>query len=104
MDLIAGLPGDNPDTFEMSVNKAIELSAENITVHTLALKRASSLVTEGHIDSVSRDTVEMLSRSSKNLRNAGYAPYYMYRQSKCVGNNENVGYGKQIKSVCTIYI
>ena len=97
MDLIAGLPGDNPDTFEMSVNKAIELSAENITVHTLALKRASSLVTEGHIDSVSRDTVEMLSRSSKNLRSAGYAPYYMYRQSKCVGNNENVGYGKHDK-------
>ena len=39
----------------------------------------------------------MLSRSSKNLRNAGYAPYYMYRQSKCVGNNENVGYGKHDK-------
>lgn len=97
MDLIAGLPGDNPDTFEMSVNKAVELSAENITVHTLALKRASSLVTEGHIDSVSKDTVEMLSRGAKNLRSAGYAPYYMYRQSKCVGNNENVGYSKHDK-------
>ncbi len=94
MDLIAGLPGDVPDTFEMSVNKAIELSAENITVHTLALKRASELVTGNRIDTVSRDTVEMLSRASENLRSAGYSPYYMYRQSKCVGNNENTGYSK----------
>ncbi len=94
MDLIAGLPGDVPDTFEMSVNKAIELSAENITVHTLALKRASELVTGNRIDTVSGDTVEMLSRASENLRSAGYFPYYMYRQSKCVGNNENTGYSR----------
>ena len=92
MDFIAGLPGDTVKGFCESIDKAISLAPENITVHTLALKRASGLVTGGETDTVSRDTVKMLSYSSEALSASGYYPYYMDRQSKSVGNNENVGW------------
>lgn len=95
MDLIAGLPTDTVDSFKKSVDKAIELGAENITVHTLALKRSASLVTENESDSVSAENIEeMLGYAGKVLRENGYRPYYMYRQSKSLGNLENVGWCK----------
>ena len=94
MDLIAGLPGDTPDGFENSLQQAIALDPENITVHTLALKRSSELVTEHEWHKAARDTVQMLDTASELLTKAGYKPYYMYRQSKCIGNLENVGWCK----------
>ncbi len=98
MDLIAGLPTDTLASFEKSVDRAIELGAENITVHTLALKRSSTLVTEDETDTVTKKNVEdMLEYSHKALREAGYYPYYMYRQSKALGNFENVGWCKKGK-------
>ncbi len=98
MDLIAGLPTDTMESFEQSVNKAISLGADNITVHTLALKRSSTLVTEDETDSVTSKNIEaMLDYSVEALTNAGYHPYYMYRQSKALGNFENVGWCKNGK-------
>ena len=95
MDLIAGLPTDTFESFKYSVNRAIELGADNITVHTLALKRSSTLVTEDEKDSVTEKNVEkMLDYSFEALTQAGYHPYYMYRQSKALGNFENVGWCK----------
>ena len=93
-DLIAGLSGDTPGSFSDSVDKAISLGAENITVHTLALKSASDLVTKEKI-SPEADTERMVRYASKALSEAGYIPYYMYRQSKSVGNLENVGWCKE---------
>lgn len=95
MDLIAGLPGDSFEGFCDSVEKAIALSPENITVHTLALKRASSLVTGGEAGTAARETCRMLSFAADALTQNGYFPYYMYRQSKSVGNNENVGWSRE---------
>ncbi|MCD7774710.1 MAG: coproporphyrinogen dehydrogenase HemZ [Clostridiales bacterium] len=95
MDLIAGLPGDTYDGFCDSVSKAAELSPENITVHTLALKRASRIVTDKNQNSVSLETAKMLSFASEKLYSEKYSPYYMYRQSKSVGNLENVGWTKK---------
>lgn len=95
MDFIAGLPGDTPESFRNSIDTAIALSPENITVHTLALKRAANIVTNGETDSVYSQTAEMLDYSNKALYGSGYFPYYMYRQSKTVGNNENVGWSKK---------
>lgn len=92
MDFIAGLPGDSPAGFRQSIEKALELRPENITVHTLALKKAAEIVTEDETQTVCRETEEMLSFASESLGRAGYMPYYMYRQSKSVGNLENVGY------------
>lgn len=98
MDLIAGLPTDSLEGFKYSIDRAIELGAENITVHTLALKRSSTLVTENERDSVTeRDIEAMLDYSFEVLINAGYRPYYMYRQSKALGNFENVGWCKNGK-------
>lgn len=98
MDLIAGLPTDTLEGFKGSVNRAIELGAENITVHTLALKRSSTLVTENEKDTVTEKNIEaMLDYSFEALINAGYRPYYMYRQSKALGNFENVGWCKNGK-------
>ncbi|MGN0572424.1 MAG: coproporphyrinogen dehydrogenase HemZ [Acutalibacteraceae bacterium] len=95
MDLIAGLPGENADDFCRSVDKAVLLSPNNITVHTLALKRSSGLNASGAGVSGGIEAKKMLEYASKRLTEESYSPYYMYRQSKCVGNLENVGWCKQ---------
>ena len=93
MDLIAGLPGDTPEGFAKSLSAAVGLAPENITVHTLALKRAAAL-SLGEAAVFGSQTAAMLDTVSSALPQAGYAPYYMYRQSKSVGNLENVGWTK----------
>lgn len=95
MDLIAGLPTDTFESFENTLDKAISLNPENITVHTLALKRSSTLVTEGKRTNSAVLTKDMLTLVQKKLTQAGYEPYYMYRQSKSLGNLENVGWAKK---------
>ena len=95
MDFIAGLPGDTYESFKNSIDKAVALNPENITVHTLALKRAANIVTRGETDSVYTETAKMLDYASSVLYGNDYFPYYMYRQSKTVGNNENVGWSKE---------
>ncbi len=97
MDLIAGLPGESFEDFRSSVDTAISLSPENITVHTLALKRSSNLGTSGTEVSGGNTAKKMLEYASERLGKSKYMPYYMYRQSKCVGNLENVGWCKDGK-------
>lgn len=94
MDLIAGLTDDSFESFCNSVDKAVELGAENITLHTLALKRSSNIVTGG-IDVQSGDVAnKMLVYAQDKFYENGYIPYYMYRQSRSLGNLENVGWCK----------
>ena len=95
MDLIAGLPTDTLKSFEKTLDTAIAENPENITVHTLALKRSSTIVTEGKATNSPTLTSEMLELVQKKLTKAGYEPYYMYRQSKSLGNLENVGWAKK---------
>ena len=95
-DLIAGLPAETPDDFCDTVNKVAELGAENITVHTLAVKRASKL---RDIDSSfhfrQAETVSrMLASGREILDSIGYRPYYLYRQKHMAGSLENTGYCK----------
>ena len=87
-DLIAGLPGDTPVGFEASLRGLIALRPENITVHSLALKRSAALDEIHGADACA----EMLRIASELLPAAGYAPYYMYRQSRSLGNLENIGW------------
>ncbi|MCD7796557.1 MAG: coproporphyrinogen dehydrogenase HemZ [Clostridiales bacterium] len=96
MDLIAGLPLDALPSFKNSVDTAVSLSAESVTVHTLAMKSASYLVTqENPFDFSDRlITSDMVDYSNEKLREHQYHPYYMYRQSKSRGNLENVGWSK----------
>lgn len=95
-DLIAGLPGDTFDGFCRSLDKAMGFSAENITVHTLALKRSSTMgTTTGQVDTEKSNLAgKMLDYAYSTLTRNGYFPYYMYRQAKSLGNLENTGYAK----------
>ena len=102
-DLIAGLPLDTVDGFEKSLRGCIELGAENITVHTLTLKRASNIVVN-HEDNDYSDVSKMLEKCSMLAEN-GYVPYYMYRQKSTLQSLENVGYAKvNHENLYNIYI
>lgn len=97
MDLIAGLNGETLEDFKASIDKAIELSPDNITVHTLCIKRGSYLAEEEK--RLSGNVVEqMVEYANKTLVEAGYKPYYLYRQKNMAGNLENVGYTKEGKA------
>ncbi len=94
-DLIAGLPGDDFDGFSDTLDKILDLSPESVTVHTLSMKRASNIMLQHRPDfGVEDDAVRMVRLSAQRLPDAGYAPYYLYRQSRTVGNQENVGWAK----------
>lgn len=106
-DLIAGLPTDTPESFENSLDSIVRLNAECITVHTLCMKRASRLTTEGVTLDLqqARDAREMLAYTQNILGQNEYIPYYMYRQSRMVGNLENVGWSKKgFESLYNVYV
>lgn len=90
MDLIAGLPRDTAAGFARSLQGVMALEPENITVHTLTLKRASNLVID-HTPGSYGDVQQMLAACSV-LDGAGYKPYYLYRQKGTLENLENTGY------------
>ena len=93
MDLIAGLETDTPDSFRRTLEDVLALGPENITVHTLALKRSSRMVTEDKAAASGGQAVaQMLEDAQRMCTAGGYAPYYMYRQTRSVGNFENVGW------------
>lgn len=93
-DLIAGLPGETPSMFSHSLEEVIKLAPENITVHSMCIKRAASL--DYSLENLTRAAQmnEMLDYAQSRLKELGYAPYYMYRQKNISGNLENVGYSK----------
>jgi len=92
MDLIAGLPEDDPAGFERTLRSVLSLGAENITVHTLALKKGSRILLEGTRLPGAAEVGEMLDCAASLLRDALYAPYYLYRQKFMSGGFENVGW------------
>ena len=93
-DLIAGLPEESFNDFRNSLDRIIAYGADNITLHTLAVKRASRLkeIDEefNYKDEELRE--QMLGYAEEALRTAGYRPYYLYRQKHTSGNTENIGY------------
>lgn len=106
-DLIAGLPTDTPESFKNSLDSIVRLNAECVTVHTLCMKRASRLTTEGVTLDLqqARDAREMLAYTQNILGQNEYIPYYMYRQSRMVGNLENVGWSKKsFESLYNVYV
>ena len=94
MDLIAGLPDETPEMFKYSLDKVIALDPENITVHSMCVKRAANLRFTDNRLTDARDMNEMLSYTQKQMAKTGREPYYMYRQKNISGNLENVGYAK----------
>jgi oxygen-independent coproporphyrinogen-3 oxidase len=91
MDVIAGLPGDTEAGYLDTIDQVLAFKPENITVHTLTLKRASALRDAGGALSP-MDVAASLESGAAKLRGAGYTPYYMYRQKGTRDNLENIGY------------
>ena len=92
MDLIAGLPTDTPDGFRRTLDTVLSLSPENVTVHTLSLKKGATLKDEGGDVPGAQDVAQMLDYAFPRLRAAGYRPYYLYRQKNMAGGFENTGW------------
>ena len=98
MDLIAMLPNESFEDFRHSVDCAIALDPENITVHTLALKKGSALKVGGYDNSSFDLANSMVDYARSAVENSRYLPYYMYKQKYMSGNLENVGYCKKNKA------
>ena len=94
MDLIAGLPADSAGGFEKTLDTVIALDPENITVHTLSLKKGSRITLEGSAIPSDAEVGKMLDLAQDRLRSVGWAPYYLYRQKFMSGGFENVGWSK----------
>ena len=92
MDLIAGLPEDDPAGFTDSLQRCIGFAPDNLTVHTLALKRGSRLLMEKRAIPTAEEVSEMLETAGGSLRDALYRPYYLYRQKYMSGSFENIGW------------
>ena len=96
-DLIAGLTGETFEAFCASVDEAIALAPDNITVHTLCLKKGARLKEETSRLEEGRLS-DMIAYSRAALSRAGYGPYYLYRQKYMAGAHENVGWTKPGKA------
>lgn len=97
MDVIAGLPGDDVQGFTDTLDILLPLSPENLTVHTLSVKRSSFITARGEIADTpnAHEVTRMLAVAKEKLSAGGYAPYYLYRQSKMLGNLENIGWSQK---------
>ena len=93
MDFIAGLPADTVQGFRESIDRAVALDPESITVHCLALKKAADFYQSLAMPDAEAVS-EMVGYAHKTLTAAGYRPYYLYRQKNMAANLENVGYAK----------
>ncbi len=107
MDIIAGLPGEDLEMFKSTLRQVCDLNPENITVHTMSIKRSSKL----HEDLVNYDltqgetVAQMVDFAASYLEERGLYPYYLYRQKNQLGNLENVGYAKDgLEGLYNIYI
>lgn len=94
MDLIAGLPGESLEDFKYSLDRVMELDPENITVHSMCIKRSADFRFSGEELQQAKVMNDMLSYTQDKMKETGRVPYYMYRQKNISGNLENVGYSK----------
>lgn len=91
MDFIVGLPGEKAGTITKTLSTLLDLAPNNITLHTLSLKRGSALF-ENHEQLGFKNLNKVISKCESDLMNAGYKPYYLYRQKYQLGGLENVGF------------
>lgn len=94
MDFIAGLPSDSPEGFRRSLDRCLAFHTDNLTIHTLALKKGSRILLEKQEIPGPEAVETMLDYADLTLRNAGYSPYYLYRQKYMSGSFENIGWSR----------
>ena len=102
MDIIVGLPFENMEHIKHTCSEILKLKPENITVHSLAVKRGSKLYekilkSDSYIAPKQSEVIEMYNETRKLAAELNMKPYYMYRQKNMVGNMENVGYATKEK-------
>ena len=97
MDLILGLEGENVEMVRNTLEEIKKLSPESLTVHTLAIKRASKLKEkmDEYVLTQYEEMVKMIDLSMEYAKEMNLNPYYMYRQKQMLGNLENIGYAKE---------
>lgn len=100
MDLIVGLPGETVDDVRNTMEKVAKLSPDNLTVHSLALKRAArmKMFPENYQGMKMENTWEIIALTAAYARKMELLPYYLYRQKNMTGNFENVGYASPGKA------
>lgn len=99
MDLILGLPGEIEADVQHTIDRVVELAPDSLTVHSLAIKRASKLnqwIQQNGVDML-HNTDETMAIAAEGARRLGLVPYYLYRQKNMSGNFENVGYAREGK-------
>ena len=97
MDLILGLPGETAEDVAATMSEVKQLAPDSLTVHSLAIKRASRLnqwIEENGIETL-KNTEETMEIAAKAAAEMGMKPYYLYRQKNMSGNLENVGYATE---------
>lgn len=99
MDLIAGLPGDTVAGFCSTIDRIIKMNPENVTVHTLSIKRSAKYGANPEERKkaleLTQQVGQMVSYAQKELMQNGFMPYYLYKQRNTLGNLENTGYCKK---------
>lgn len=109
MDIILGLPGETSAEVTHTIEEIKKLGPDDLTVHSLAIKRGSKLYEVLHekemkgelkvpILSSINNTVEMMKIAADGARDMGLSPYYLYRQKNISGNFENTGYARENKA------
>ncbi|MEA4814770.1 MAG: coproporphyrinogen dehydrogenase HemZ [Oscillospiraceae bacterium] len=105
MDVIAGLPTDSVSGFRKTMERVVSMGADNITVHTLSLKKGSRILLDGFAIPSAGDVTQMLSCAAELLPENGFSPYYIYRQKYMSGSFENVGWCREnCECLYNIYI
>lgn len=99
MDIILGLPGELEEDVQNTIDEIVKLSPDSLTVHSLAIKRASKLnqwVQENGV-ALLNNTDETIRIAAEGAKTMNMVPYYLYRQKNMSGNFENVGYAQEGK-------
>ena len=99
MDLILGLPGEDVAEVTHTIEEVKKLNPDSLTVHSLAIKRASKLAQwiQKHDISCINNTDETMEIAMEGAKALNMQPYYLYRQKNMSGNFENVGYAREGK-------
>jgi oxygen-independent coproporphyrinogen-3 oxidase len=109
MDIILGLPGENEEDVQHTIDEIVKLSPDDLTVHSLAIKRGSRLfetIREKELKGQLKvsmeysmsNTEEMMEIAKKGAQELELKPYYLYRQKNISGNFENTGYAREGKA------
>lgn len=99
MDMIIGLPGESIKDINNTLKEVVKLSPDNLTIHTLALKRRSKLKKINYeVENEQLDNKSTISLIDKYIGQVALEPYYLYRQKQSFLNLENIGYAKLSKA------